>query len=162
MILPSDQPAFGITHPLGLPRPIDPANFFGAKTHLFACNQMPVPSGCLAHFDAAIYRPYLEKILEVLEREEFGWNGIGLADDPPRYCLLQDGRPTRVPSPLWPALPPPPLVTLKTILADLAVDYLNKPPAELLDLLTVVVEDLGVTRFAAATAEHPWAAEFMR
>ena len=49
-------PLFGITHPLGLPRPVDPENVFGAKIRFFAINAMPVPTGCLEHFDEAVYR----------------------------------------------------------------------------------------------------------
>ena len=162
MLLPSDQPAFGITHPLGLPRPLDPDNFFGAKTQFFACNQMPIPSGCLAHFDLAVYWPYLKRVLALLEEVEFGWDGIALANDPPRYCLVRDGIPTRIPYHLRSTLPPPPQVPLKAILAHLAKRYPEESPMELLDLLTLIKEDLGSARFAAATAGYPWVADCLR
>jgi hypothetical protein len=156
MLLPSDQPAFGITHPLGLPRPLDPDNFFGAKRQFFVSNQMPIPSGCLAHFDLAVYRPYLKSILAFLEGVEYGWNGVALADDPPRYCLLKHETPAQVPDQFWPFLPEPPQVPLQAILAHLGLRHAEESPMELLDVLTLVSEDLGSARFAAATAGHPW------
>lgn len=162
MLSSSDQPPFGITHPLGLPRPLDPRNFFGAKPDYFSCNQMPIPSGCLAHFDHAVYRPHLHAILAFLQAVEIGWDGLALLDEPPRYCLLRAGVPTPVPHHLRRDLPEPPRVPLQTVLAHLASHRQGFSPLELLDVLTLISEDLGTACFATATARHPWVAEFLQ
>jgi hypothetical protein len=162
MYPPPRQPAFGITHPLGLARPLDTDNFFGAQVGHFAGNLMPIPSGCLAHFDEAVYRPYMERLVDVLKCFEFGWAGPTILDDPPRYCLVRWGRPAAVSVDLQDLLPEPPKVTLETVLDHFGRRDLGIAPLQLLDVLTLVGEDLGPERFAAATAAHPWVAEFMR
>jgi hypothetical protein len=156
------QPLFGVTHPLGLVRPLDVNNFFGAEMTHFAGNLMPIPTGCLAHFDEAVYRPYAEKIVALLKGLEFGWHGPVMLDDPPRYCLLRDGIPTRVPEDLRAHLPEAPRVALDTILRYFGRHQDGTTPIQLLDILTLVSEDLGPVRFAAVTAGHPWVAAFMR
>lgn len=162
MFLPSDQPVFGITHPLGLPRPLDPENFFGAKAQFFAFNQMPIPGGCLAHFDGAVYRPYLNDLLSHLAAQEPGWDGLARLDQPPRYCLLRDGVPSSIPLPFRSTMPTPPQVRLEGVLTHLGRHHGEESSFELLDLLTLISEDLGPYRFAAATAKHAWVADFMR
>lgn len=123
---------------------------------------MPIPTGCLAHFDAAVYRPYARKIVEVLSRLEFGWTGPAMIDGPPRYCLLRDGVPATVPVDLRPLIPEPPRVKFTAVLDHFDGYHREAAPMQLLDVLTLVSEDLGPERFAAATAAHPWVAEFMR
>jgi len=162
MFSSSDQPVFGITHPLGLPRPLDPRNFFGAKPEYFACNQMPIPGGCLAHFDLAVYRPHLQRLLTLLTDLDSAWNGLALLDDPARYCLLRDGVPTSVPFLLRRDLPEPPRVSLAAVLGHLALQRSRSSALELLDILTLISEDLGTASFATATAGHPWVAEYLR
>ncbi len=162
MFLPSGSQQFGITHPLGLPRPIDAENFFGVKLLFFARNQMPIPTGCLADFDGAVYRPYVQRIVENLNRLEFGWSGPMVLDGPPRYCLLRDGVPATVPVDLRPLIPEPPRVRFAEILQHFDRRHSAAAPMQLLDVLTLVSEDLGRQKFAAATAGHPWVAEFMR
>ena len=153
---------FAITHPLGLPRPVDVDNFFGAKARYFAENLMPIPTGCLAFFDTNIYRPYVRRIVTLLNRHEFGWSGPALAEDPPRYCLLRDGAPSAVPPDLALELPEPPRVTLEEVLTYFDRNHVWSAPMQLLDVLTLVSEDLGPERFAAVAAAHPWLADFMR
>jgi hypothetical protein len=163
MLFRPDQPTFGVTHPIGLPRPIDVNDFFGARVQYFAQNLMPVPSGCLAYFDAAIYRPYIEKVAAILHGMDFGWSGPVLISDPTRYCLLRDGIPMEVPACLWGFLPEPPRVALEAVLS-----YFDRNQAamaadlQLLDVVTLLSEDLDAAKFAAATANHPWVAEFLR
>jgi hypothetical protein len=154
---------FGATHPLGLPRPIDPDNFFGARAMYFARNLMPIPTGCLDHFDTAVYRPYLESLVTFLGALDFGWSGPGFMSDPPRYCLLRDGVPTEVPVNIRGLLPEPPRVRLNDVLEYF--DTTRGGPSavmQMLDIFTMVTEDLGSARFEAATANHPWVAELMR
>jgi len=156
------RPFFGITHPLGLPRPLDPENFFGAKAYYFAANLMPIPSGCLSHFDGAVYRPYVEGLVALLDSFEAGWSGPAILDDPPRYCLLHNGAPAEVRPEVRPLLPEPPHVSFEAILAYLDHHRGEVQPMQLLDVLTLVSEDFGPSRFAAATASRPWVAEYMR
>lgn len=162
MHFPAPEPSFGITHPLGLPRPLDPDNFFGAKPVFFARNLMPVPTGCLAHFDLAVYRPYVKSVVALLADLEPGWAGPGIVDDPPRYCLVRDGMPALLPPDLRGLLPEPPKVRLETVLSHFDRTHHQAPALQLLDLLTLVAEDLGAARFAAATAVRPWVKEFLR
>jgi len=162
MYFHSGQPVFGVTHPLGLARPVDVNNFFGAQLQYFARNLMPVPSGCLEHFDGAVYRPYAERIAALLAGMDFGWQGPAILDDPPRYCLLRDGVPTQVPDDLRSLLPEPPRVALDAILGHFGSHHAGSAPIQLLDVLTLVSEDLGAVRFAAATVGHPRVAAFMR
>jgi hypothetical protein len=154
-------PIFGITHPLGLPRPVDPENVFGAKIHFFARNAMPVPARCLEHFDTEVYRPYVKRIAAILARRESGWSGSEILDDPPRYCLLRKGIPTEVPEELESLLPQPPLVSFAAMLSHFDRSHTLVEPAQLLDVLTLVREDLGLEKFSAAVAAHPWVADFM-
>ena len=123
---------------------------------------MPIPGGCLSYFDDTVYSPYVRKIAAFLNGLEFGWTGPALLEDPPRYLLLRDGVPAEVPVDLRPLLPEPPQVTLETVLAHFGRNHLQVAPMQLLDVLTLVSEDLGPERFRAATAAHPWVAEFMR
>lgn len=162
MPAPFASPPFGITHPLGLPRPIDVGNFFGVRLSFFLDNLMPIPGGYLSHFDTAVYRPYVKDLVAALRRREFSWGGPVIAEDPPRYCLLRDGVPSRVPPDLAAELPEPPRVTLEEILAYFDRNHVWAPPLQLLDVLTLAGEDLGAARFAAATAGHPWVSEFLR
>jgi len=158
----SAQPPFGVTHPLGLPRPIDPDNFFGAQSLFFYRNSMPIPTGCMAHFDAAVYRPYLERLVAFLSGLELGWSGPVLLEDPPRYCLLRDGVPTEIPEDLRSEMPEPPRVSLAAILTHFDRHHGSVVPMQLLDLLTLVGEDIGPVKFAAVAARRPWVSEFLR
>ena len=162
MFLPSTIPPFGVTHQIGLPRPIDVDNFFGARIEYFARNVMPIPAGCLDHFDGAVYRPYAEEIVAFLNGLTIGWSGPAVIYDPPRYCLLCDGRAAHVPLELRPFLPPPPRVPLGAVLDYFARSRGKVASIQLLDVLTIVREDLGPAKFAAAVSEHRWVAEFMR
>jgi hypothetical protein len=153
---------FGITHPLGLPRPISPGNLFGAKLPYFAFNLMPVPTGCLAHFDGAVYEPYMKRLVASLALREFGWTGPVVMDDPARYCLLRDGEPSEIPVDLIPFLPPPPRVALETVLSYFGEARGSVSPLHLLDVLTLIREDIGAVKFASVAAAHPWVSEFMR
>ncbi len=123
---------------------------------------MPIPVGCLAHFDTAVYRPYVKDLVICLSSRDFGWSGPAESIDPPRYCLLRDGIPAAVPEDLRPHLPPPPRVTLEQVLAHFDGRRARKESTQLLDVLTLVSEDLGPARFAAATARRRWVADFMR
>lgn len=161
MLVPFQTP-FGVTHPLGLPRPIDVENFFGAQRHFFAHNLMPVPTGCLAHFDPAVYRPYAKRVAAWLASADFGWSGPVELGDPPRYCFLRDGAPAPVPADLRDELPPPPHVRLRAVLGHFDRHHADAPALQLLDLLTLLKEDLGPRRFAAATAGRGWVAEYLR
>lgn len=156
------QPPFGVTHPLGLPRPIDVQNVFGAQAWFFAENLMPVPSGCLAHFDGAVYRPYLKRLVGWLAVSELGWSGPAEVGDPARYCLLREGAPAGIPPDLREELPDPPAVKLETVLRHLDRHHPGAPALELFDLLTLIAEDLGPTRFAAVTAGRGWVADYIR
>ena len=156
------SPIFGVTHPLGLPRPIVIDNIFGATLAYFAGNFMPVPSGCLSHFDGAVYRPYVAQLAAVLATSEFGWSGPALLGDPPRYALLCHGVPTAVPEDLLALLPAPPKVSFRALLDHFDRTYAGAPPMELLDVLTLISEDIGAIRFAAAAIGHDWVRDFMR
>jgi hypothetical protein len=147
---------------LGLPRPIDPENFFGAQSLFFSRNAMPIPTGCLAHFDEAVYRPYLERLVAFLGRLELGWSGPVQLEDPPRYCLLRDGVPTEIPEDLRAEMPEPPRVSLSALFGHFDRHHGSVVPMQLLDLLTLVSEDIGPVKFAAVAARRPWVAEFMR
>jgi hypothetical protein len=160
MIVPFQTP-FGVTHPLGVPRPIDVENFFGARRVYFAHNLMPVPSGCLAPFDGLAYRPYLKRLVAWLATAEFGWKGFAAVGEPARYCLLRDGAPAVVPPDLREELPEPPRVHLDSVLRHFARHHAQAPGFQLFDLLTLIAEDLGPERFAAATARHPWVAAYV-
>jgi hypothetical protein len=162
MFPPKEVPLFGITHPLGLPRPVDCENLFGAKIGFFCRNVMPVPTGCLEHFDGAVYRPYVRRLAAFLAQREPGWSGPEILDDPPRYCLLRFGAPSEVPDDLESLLPQPPRVTLAAMLSDMDRRRKRLQPLQLLDVLTLIREDAGVERFSAAVAAYPWVAEFMR
>jgi len=162
MFPPKAVPIFGITHPLGLPRPVDSENVFGAKVHFFACNAMPVPTGCLEHFDASVYRPYVKRLAAFLACRESGWTGPVILNDPPRYCLVRNGVPAEVSGELEDVLPQPPVVSLARLLSYFDRRHGRMPPSQLLDILTVIHEDLSSEKFSAAVAEHPWVADFMR
>jgi len=162
MFLPDPPPAFGITDPLGLPRPVDPDNFFGAKPLFFARNLMPVPTGCLDYFDAAVYRPYVKGLVALLNTHEFDWSGPEIIEGPPRYCLFRAGVPASVPADLRPLLPDPPRVSLRQVLDQVAETQMSANSLQLLDVLTITCEDLGPDKFAAATSDYPWVAAFMR
>ena len=162
MFPPKDVPLFGITHPLGLPRPVDCENVFGAKIDFFSRNVMPVPTGCLEHFDSAVYRPYVKRLAGFLARREPGWSGPWILDDPPRYCLLRNGVPAEVSGDLEALLPQPPRVSLAVVLSNLDRCHARVQPLQLLDILTLIREDAGSEKFAAAVRAHPWVAEFMR
>jgi hypothetical protein len=154
---------FGVTHPLGLPRPIDPDNFFGARGEYFARNIMPVPTGCLDHFDEAVYRPHVRNIVGFLGALDFGWSGPGFISDPPRYCLMRDGIPTEVPQGIRSLIPEPPRVKLADVLDHFDVTRGGRGAVlQMLDILTMVSEDIDPAKFAAAIAGHPWVAELMR
>jgi hypothetical protein len=83
-------------------------------------------------------------------------------DDPARYCVLRDGEPSDIPADLIPSLPPPPRVTLDTVLSHFSGVRTEAAPLQLLDVLTLIREDIGPGKFAAAVAAHPWVREFMR
>jgi hypothetical protein len=153
---------FGVTHPIGLPRPIDQENFFGAKFVFFARNAMPIPTGCLAHFDAAIYRPYVQSLVGCLGRREPGWSGPITIDDPPRYGLFRYGAPAEIPADLWLGLPGAPRVSLEGILLHFDDFWETAIPTQMLDLLSLVQEDLGSAEFSTIIGRHPWVADFMR
>ena len=155
-------PPFEVTDPLGFPRPIRENNVFGSRKELFAENLMPAPSGSLVHFHHEVFWPYVEEISRALQRLEIGWGPPRLATDPPRYCFVRDGAPTRIPADLYDELPQAPEVTLESLLAFFDVNHGWAEPMQLLDLLKLVREDLGPDRFALVTASHPWVAEFMR
>jgi len=161
MLVPFQTP-FGVTHPLGVPRPIDVENFFGARRQYFARNLMPVPTGCLAPFDGAVYRPYVKQLVAWLAAADYGWSGPAQIGDPPRYCLLRGGAPAGVPEDLCDEIPPPPAVRLEAVLAHFDRNHAKAPALQLLDLLTLVAEDLGTRRFTAATASRPWVQLYMR
>lgn len=161
MLVPFQTP-FGVTHPLGLPRPVDVENFFGARRLFFAHNLMPVPCGCLAHFDQAVYRPYAKRLVAWLAAAEFGWSGPAQVGDPPRYCLVRDGAPATVPDDLRDEFPPPPAVRLEAVLGHFDRCHASVPALQLLDLLTLLAEDLGAKRFSAATAARPWVQQYLR
>jgi hypothetical protein len=154
---------FGVTHPLGLPRPIDAENIFGARVQYFARNMMPIPTGCLDHFDAAVYRPYVSSLVSFLGALDFGWTGPAFISDPPRYCLLRDGIPTDVPANMRGLMPDPPKVKFVDIL-----DHFNSTRGgagamlQILDIFSMVEEDIGTAKFQAATEDYPWVAEMMR
>ncbi len=162
MFTPNDVPLFGITHPLGLPRPVDCENIFGAKIEFFSRNAMPVPYGSLGHFDTAVYRPYVRRLAAFLARREPGWSDAGVLDEPPRYCLFRNGRPAEVPGELEALLPQPPRVSLDAMFSHLDRCHTRAQPLQLLDILTLIREDAGLEKFSAAAAGHPWVAEFMR
>jgi hypothetical protein len=162
MIPHSGQPVFGVTHPLGLVRPLDVNNFFGARLQFFTRNLMPIPSGCLAHFDGAVYRPYAVRIVSLLKCFDVSWQGPAMLEDPARYCLLRGGVPTVVPGDMRGLLPEPPRVSLDAVLTHFGGHPPTGMAVQLLDILSVVSEDLGPARFAEATARHPWVAAFMR
>lgn len=162
MHFPSPERSFGITHPLGLPRPLDPDNFFGVKPVFFARNLMPVPTGCLAHFDRAVYRPYVRSLVVFLSDLEGGWEGPGFIDDPPRYCLVRDGMPAALPNDLRAVVPEPPKVRLESVLRHFDATHKEAPALQLLDLLSVISEDIGPARFAAFTGSRSWVREFLR
>ena len=153
---------FEVTDPLGFPRPIREENVFGSRLEVFAENLMPAPSGFLIHFHHELFWPYAQLVSSALQRRETGWEAPRLAVDPPRYCFIRDGVPTRIPSDLRGELPPAPAVTLEQVLAFFDMNHAWAEPLQLLDLLTLVLEDLGPARFAVVTANHPWVAEFMR
>jgi hypothetical protein len=123
---------------------------------------MPVPTGCLEHFDEAVYRPYVTRLAAVLARRESGWSGSEILADPPRYCLRRGGIPTEVSSENEPLLPLPPLVSFAAVLSHFDRFHTCVPPAQLLDVLTLIREDMGSEKFSAAVATHPWVVEFMR
>lgn len=163
MFPPSATPVFGITHPIGLPRPVDPDNVFGAKISFFARNVMPVPTGCLEHFDGAVYRPYLQRLAEVLNGLSSGWSDTVLPEAPARYCLLRHGIVATIPAEFRPLLPEPPRVGVGAIL--LHFDDLHPSvgaPLQLLDVLTMIGEDIGAEKFGAVTAAHPWVSAYLR
>lgn len=162
MYFPSSERSFGITHPLGFPRPIDPENFFGAKALFFARNLMPVPMGCVAHFDVMVYRPYLRRLVAYLMTMELGWEAPAFLDNPPRYCVVRDGVAATIPPELRPMMPPPPRVPFRDVLTHFGAPEARTQPMQLLDLLTLVSEDLGSDKFTSATKSHPWVAELMR
>lgn len=163
MYLRPSPKIFGVTHPLGLPRPIDAENIFGAKAQYFAKNMMPIPTGCLDHFDTAVYRPYVANLVTFLGALDFGWTGPAFISDPPRYCLLRDGIPTEVPASMRGLMPEPPRVRLADVLEHWDVTR-GGPGAtiQMLDIFTMVEEDLGTSKFEAAIAAHPWVAGMMR
>ena len=162
MFPPSAIPPFGVTHPIGLPRPIDLDNFFGARTEYFARNAMPIPTGCLDHFDGAVYRPYVEGIVAFLNGVAPGWSGPAVIHDPPRYCLLRAGAAAHVPIEVRPFLPAPPRVPLASVLDYFAQNRRQVAQIQLLDVISIVSEDLGPVKFAAAVVPHPWVGELMR
>ena len=59
-------------------------------------------------------------------------------------------------------LPEPPRVRLETVLCHFDRTFHQAPALQLLDLLTLICEDLGAVRFAAITASRPWIKEFLR
>jgi hypothetical protein len=123
---------------------------------------MPVPGGCLAYFDGTVYRPYLRRLVAWLSVSELGWSGPAESGDPARYCLLRDGAPAVVPFDLRDELPSPPSVRLESVLRYFDRNRAKVPKFQLFDLLTLVAEDLGAIRFAAATASRSWVADFIR
>lgn len=153
---------FQATDPLGLPRPVDPANIFGARLAYFVRNRMPVPTGCLAHFDRATYRPYLTRIVGILAYQGAGWGGPVILPDPPRYALIRAGVPAEIPEDLIALLPQPPRVSLHDLLEHFSREYSKSRPPQLLDVLSLIREDMGAIKFAFASAEHAWVAEAMR
>jgi hypothetical protein len=161
MLVPFQTP-FGVTHPLGLPRPIDVENVFGAHRAYFVHNLMPVPSGCLAHFDSSVYRPYMKRLASWLAASELGWSGSAEIGDPARYCLLRDGAPATVPCDLRDELPAPPVVRLESVLRYFDRHHAKAPGFQLFDLLTLVAEDLGASRFASATFGRTWVTAYIR
>jgi hypothetical protein len=161
MLVPFHTP-FGVTHPLGLPRPVDVDNIFGAQRSFFAHNLMPVPTGCLAHFDGAVYRPYMKRLVAWLAEAEFGWAGPAELGDPPRYCLLRDGAPAVIPEDLRDEFAAPPVVRLETVLNYFDKNHGKVATLQLLDVLTLISEDLGPSRFAIATSGRAWVAEYLR
>jgi hypothetical protein len=163
MFLPSATPVFGITHPLGLPRPIDPENVFGAKLSFFARNVMPAPTGCLEHFDTAVYRPYVQRLVALLDGLSGGWSEATLAEVPARYCLLRHGIPASIPVEIRPLLPEPPRVGLAAVLRHFdTIQHAADGPLQALDVLTLISEDIGPEKFSIFSAGHPWVAAFMR
>ena len=158
----SSPSAFGASHPLGVPRPIDTANFFGVRRDFFIHNLMPVPGGCLAHFDAAVYRPYARRLAGWLGGAHAGWSGPVDVGEPARYCLLRYGAPTAVPASRRDEMPVPPAVPLREVLRQLDSTHARQADFQLFDLLAMIAEDLGTSRFAAVTASHDWVAAYFR
>ena len=155
-------PPFRAADPLGLPRPVDPENVFGAKMQFFMENKMPVPNGCLAHFDRTVYRPFLKRVVEVLSARERGWFGPLVMGVPPRYVILRDWAPADIDEERAALLPPPPRVPIRELFAYLGQHYRQSRPPQLLDVLTLIREDLGPIKFESVSADHAWVAEAMR
>jgi hypothetical protein len=97
-----------------------------------------------------------------MARREAGWSGPEILDDPPRYCLLRNGLPAEIPGDIEALLPQPPQVSLATMLSHFRRCHARAPAAQLLDILTLIREDVGLEKFSAAVAAHPWVADFMR
>jgi hypothetical protein len=161
MSLPSPS-AFGASHPLGVPRPIDTANFFGVRRDFFIHNLMPVPGGCLAYFDGAVYRPYARRLAAWLGGVESGWSGPVDVGEPARYCLLRYGAPAAIPASRRDEMPVPPVVPLREVLRQLDDIHARLADFQLFDLLAMIAEDLGANRFAEVTAPHEWVAAYFR
>jgi hypothetical protein len=161
MLRRTQPPPFLATDPLGLPRPVDVDNIFGARPQFFRENKMPVPTGCLEHFDRAVYRPYLRGVAEALAARERGWFGPVVMGVPPRYLLLRDWVPAEIPEELAALLPPPPRVPLRDLLGHFEKAYPQSRPRQLLDVLALIREDLGPLKFGLAVAGHPWVAEVL-
>jgi hypothetical protein len=59
-------------------------------------------------------------------------------------------------------MPEPPRVSLTAVLSHFDRHHGSVVPMQLLDLLTLVGEDIGPAKFAAVAARRPWVAEFLR
>jgi hypothetical protein len=153
---------FAATDPLGVPRPLDPRNVFGATRRGFAANAMPVPGGCLAYFDSDIYRPYAHEALRQVRQHGGRWDRLAVADDPPRYCFLCDGEPAAISEAFRRFLPPPPAVSIEDLASYFRINHRWASAPQLLDLLGILAEDVPPESFARLCHDHPWIPEFMR
>jgi hypothetical protein len=153
---------FHIADPLGIPRPVSQVNFFGVTLERIFRNQFPVPIGCLEDFDHGLYRPYIETVGKALKAKDSAWGAPTWADDPPRYCFLRKGVPEEIPPELWLRLPKPPTVAIRTVLKHLAEKRSLQHSIQLLDLLSMITEDLGPKTFKKLTRGHSWVHDVLR
>jgi hypothetical protein len=146
--------------PFGLPRPINPANFFDSTKIRWLGNRFWVPEGPLACFRTKVFDPYAKQLEAALQTKVPGLS-VKTTTRPQRYVFML--RFTALDMRKCASIAPtPPVVTLVDVINELALTREEANPEDLLDLLTTIQEDLTEPAFTQLATRFSWVSEYLR
>ena len=150
--------------PVGHPRPINPANYFGISLHRWLINRMTVPHGVLAGFDQRSFRPYAKNLLNKVAENCKVDVMLVLTKHPGHYVFVDKAtyRPIAKLHKIEDKMPRPSVYTLGDVLNELKRIRTEDNEVEILELLQEMVHDLEPDVWARYEETHPWVKAVLR